>query len=491
MTDFDPEDIELPPPPSDDDAPPDVADAAANLERYQPRRPGGSVANGNSTLEDQLRASVVMTAPEGLPSADAPAECGDAGSPQDRELSGQPAPISLDPIQRQAVELACAPCTAPGPAVITGGPGTGKTTTLRYALDRLDVEQRIYELAAPTGKAAKRCSEATGRPARTIHRLLEYNPNAGGFQRTRTNPLDTDVVVVDETSMVDIELAGYLLDACDPRRTRVVLVGDADQLPSVGPGRVLADLVEHDLAPVVRLKTLHRSAAQSWVHVSAPLILAGETPDLHDREDFRFVEVEDAADIAGVVRQLVTEWLPQHTGGAEAQVLSPQRTGKAGIVALNCTLQDALNPARKGEPKLPRGDYELRAGDRVIQRQNNYTLDVYNGEVGDVVSVSGKGAVVNFGDRELEYSLEQADALQLAYALTIHSSQGSEFPWVVVVCHSTHTHMLTRQLFYTAVTRAKQGVVLVGNKKGISVATSSKEPPRRNTGLVERMKGEI
>lgn len=383
--------------------------------------------------------------------------------------------LNLDPSQARARDLII---EAPF-AVVTGGPGTGKTTTLRAALDELDHRGESYELAAPTGKAAKRMSEATGREARTIHRLLGWT--AYGWEKTGHNPIESDLVVVDESSMLDIELAAALFEACV--NSRLVLVGDANQLPSVGPGRVLADLVEGGTCPVARLEHVHRAAAESWVCTQAPRVLAGTVPSLETRHDFAFVDTED---VASAVRAVVTS--PDYAG---AHVLSPQRTGTAGVDALNQSLQEALNPAGPDNSEWKMSDYVIRVGDRVIQTANNYDKLVFNGEVGEVETINSKWLRVDFGDRTVEYDRENANGLRLAYALTIHKSQGSEFPWVVVVVHSSHSYMLSRQLFYTAITRAKKGVVLVGNTKGIRIATSDKEPPKRQTALIERIQEKL
>lgn len=392
--------------------------------------------------------------------------------------------MELDPSQQAAVELMLSsPFT-----IVTGGPGTGKSTTLRVALDRMDERGESYALAAPTGKASKRMQEATGRPASTIHRLLCWTPQ--GFMFNEGNQLDVDAVIIDESSMLDIELARDLLSAVSVD-TRVILVGDANQLPSVGPGRVLADLVESNVVPVARLTTVHRAAAESWVCSQAPNILAGKPLDLSPRHDFRFVEAEDPADAARHVADLVSS--EAYKG---AQVLAPQRNTACGVEALNAALQARLNPKKhEDQPEWKMGDSAFRRGDRVIQTSNNYKLvcsdgsmGVFNGEVGEIVELSSNVMIVDFGDRKVEYTREAAMGLDLAYALTVHKSQGSEFPWVICVVHSSHTHMLTRQLVYTAITRAKKGVVIVGNRKGLAVATSDKVPPKRNTGLVARMK---
>ncbi|NIR31690.1 MAG: AAA family ATPase [Gammaproteobacteria bacterium] len=394
--------------------------------------------------------------------------------------------MKLDPSQKRAVELVC---SAPV-GVVTGGPGVGKTTCLRTALDELDRVGCSYLLGSPTGKAALRLQEATGRKASTIHRMLGFHP-VEGWRHDAENPLDADLVVIDEASMIDVELGAALLDAIDARRTRLMLIGDADQLPPVGPGRLFGDLIDSGQVPVARLTTLHRAAQDSWVCRNAHRAIRGQMPELEPCDDFRFVEIQDAAAIVPALCKLASETIPLEIND-EFQILIPQRPRVAGIEAANPALQQALNPPRGDERYIERGKAKLRAGDRVIHTRNNYTLGVFNGEVGDVVEVTTKGLTVQYADRApVEYTLEQTGDLQLAYALTVHKSQGSEWPWVVVVCHSTHTYSLGRQLLYTAITRAKKGVIVVGNKKGIRAAIAEKEPPKRNTGLVERLRGEI
>jgi exodeoxyribonuclease V alpha subunit len=328
-------------------------------------------------------------------------------------------------------------------------------------------------------------SEATGRAAGTIHRLLEFHP-AHGWQRNERTPLEVDAVFIDESSMMCIELAAVLLDALTDR-TRLILVGDANQLPSVGPGRVLADLVEGATVPVARLTTVHRAAAESWVCRNAPRVLTGESLELSAAPDFLFCEAGSAEDAARIVGDVVARIVPG------AQVLAPQRTTACGVEALNRSLQALINPST-GVDEWKLGDTTFRRGDRVIQTKNDYKIvaldgsaGVFNGEVGEILSIGTGGMVVDFGDRSVEYSKGQAIGLDLAYALTVHKSQGSEFPWVVVVAHSSHSYMLTRQLFYTGITRAKKGVVLVGDQKGLRTALSGKEPPKRNTSLIEQM----
>ena len=385
----------------------------------------------------------------------------------------------LDPSQERAVEL----LRTASFGVVTGGPGTGKTTCLRVALDHMDRARETYALAAPTGKAAKRMSEATLRPAKTIHRLLAWKPD--GFCFNQHNPLTCNALIIDEASMLDVELAASLVEALEPR-TRLILVGDANQLPSVGPGRVLADLVESDIVPVARLTQVHRAAAKSWICRNAPRVLTGESLELETAQDFRFVEAETPEDVARAVVDVVTT--PEF---ASAQVLSPQRTTACGVEALNQRLQQRLNPERDQADQWSFDERVIRLRDRVIQTVNDYKLEVFNGEVGTVMSVTPTVLQVNFGDRCVAYSRSEAMNLRLAYALTVHRYQGSETPWAVCVVHSAHTHMLTRQLFYTAITRAKKGVVLIGNRQGLVRATSDKAPPKRNTMLVERLREQL
>lgn len=443
-----------------------------------------------------------------------------------------PATITLDPSQLAAVELVCSARFG----VVTGGPGTGKTTTLRTALDRLDKRGTTYGLAAPTGKAARRMREATGRHAMTVHRLLEYGPldESGelGFRRNERNPLEAELVVVDEASMLDVDLADSLLRAIDPARTRLVLVGDADQLPSVGPGRVFGDLITSGRVPVARLTTLHRAAAETWVCSQAPVILAGKVPDLRDRADFRFLERDDRAQAADALVSAVFRDLPElGVPAGDVQVLIPQRVGPCGCNAINRRLQQILNPERDSDPApwkigKPNDDdaRTLRLRDRVIQTRNDYTLGVANGEVGEVCAIThepsacaacnGEGThpvtfancgtckgsgkrppllTVRYPDddgreRKVGYTKTDVFALDLAYALTVHKSQGSQWPWVVMFAHSTHTRMLTRQLLYTGITRAQRGVFLVGDLVGVGRAVKETRDGLRNTWLAQELR---
>lgn len=393
--------------------------------------------------------------------------------------------MQLDPSQVAAVDLA----THARFALVTGGPGTGKTTCLKHALDGMTARGETYALCAPTGKAARRMFEATGRPATTIHRLLGCQ-GANRWQYHAERQLQLDAVIVDESSMVDIELFDALTAAINPRRTRLIMIGDANQLPPVGPGRPFGDLIDSGLVPTATLQHVHRSAAESWVCGNAPRVLAGERPELTARHDFRYVPVTHSVDIMTTLRRLTD--VVKAELNADYQVLIPQRPGVAGILAANMMLQNVLNPRHPGQAFIQRQGYMLRVGDRVIHTRNNYRLEVFNGEVGQVIALDGAGVTVQLEGREpVVYSLQDANDLQHAYALTVHRSQGSEFPWVIVVCHSTHSYTLTRQLLYTAITRAKQGVILVGDDTGLARALDGRRRPTRNTTLIERIKGTL
>jgi exodeoxyribonuclease V alpha subunit len=374
--------------------------------------------------------------------------------------------------------------------LVTGGPGTGKTTCVKRVLTELGPRARVG-LCAPTGKAAKRLQETTGRKAQTIHRLLQYRPGAG-FTYNRDAPLEYDLVICDESSMVDIELAGALWDAIGDSG-RIIMIGDADQLPPVGPGRPFADLCTADEVPKVRLTTLHRQEEQSWVALNAPRVLVGEAPDLTARHDFEFVPVVGAAEVVPAVVAAVG-------GDKQAQVLIPQRPGAAGVTAANVALQGALNQEPDfGDKGLQREHYRLRVGDQVIHTRNDYTLGVFNGEIGEMVDYQSGHPVVLYPDgglnnepRQVTYAtFEQAGALELSYALTVHRSQGSEFPRVVCVVHSTHSYALSRQLVYTAITRTRGRLVIVGDRLGIERALSSTKVQERNTTLLERLRGQL
>jgi len=393
--------------------------------------------------------------------------------------------------------------------VVTGGPGVGKTTIVRGIVSILARRGCQIALAAPTGRAAKRLSEATGQPATTLHRLLEWRPAQAGFGRTAARPLDADLLVVDEASMLDVRLAADLVAALAPG-TRLVLVGDVDQLPSVGPGTVLADLIKSGVVPTVRLTEIFRQAGQSLIVRNAHRIHDGEMPELGPRgdaapgrpdeaeaikRDFFVMEEEDPARAALLIRDLVVTRLPRKYGlhPHDIQVLSPMHRGELGAGNLNQLLQEALTA---GAPGVTRGNRLFRAGDKVMQVRNDYDKDVFNGDIGRVERIaSGDGenaaqesAVIRFEDREVPYSLEDLDELQLAYAATVHKSQGSEYPAVVIPVHTQHFVMLQRNLLYTAVTRARQLVVLVGTRKALGIAVRNADVALRGSRLAVRLR---
>ncbi len=375
--------------------------------------------------------------------------------------------------------------------VITGGPGTGKTTLTRFLLDLLERHRLRLVLAAPTGRAARRLSEATGRDASTLHRLLGFDPSTGEFGRDESHPLEADAVLVDESSMVDLRLFSSLVRAVPPG-ARLLLVGDADQLPSVGPGEVLRDLLRSRLVPTARLGRIFRAGERSGVVRNAHRILSGEPPEWVEpgRGDFVFVERDAAPDVAEEVRRIVREGLPASEGVdpvRDVQVLVPMYKGDAGADALNEALQDDLNP--RGE-EVRMGRRRFRAGDRVIQLRNDYARNVFNGEIGRVESAGPQGLAVRF-DALVEIPAAEWDQVALAYAITIHKSQGSEYDWVVLPLSTQHAILLDRPLFYTAVTRARRGVVLVGSRRALALALRPGRARGRRTTLVARLKGEL
>jgi len=395
--------------------------------------------------------------------------------------------------------------------VVTGGPGVGKTTIVRGIVSILARRGCQIALAAPTGRAAKRLSEATGQPATTLHRLLEWRPAQAGFGRTAARPLDADLLVVDEASMLDVRLAADLVAALAPG-TRLVLVGDVDQLPSVGPGTVLADLIKSGVVPTVRLTEIFRQAGQSLIVRNAHRIHDGEMPELGPRQgegaavsteeikrDFFVMEEEDPGRAALLIRDLVVTRLPRKYGlhPHDIQVLSPMHRGELGAGNLNQLLQESLTA---GAPGVTRGNRLFRAGDKVMQIRNDYDKDVFNGDIGRVERiVTGADAedpgeqsvIVRFDEREVPYSPEDLDELQLAYAATVHKSQGSEYPAVVIPVHTQHFVMLQRNLLYTAVTRARQLVVLVGTRKALGIAVRNADVALRGSRLAFRLRDAV
>jgi exodeoxyribonuclease V alpha subunit len=374
--------------------------------------------------------------------------------------------------------------------VMTGGPGVGKTTIIRAILRVLAAKGTGLLLCAPTGRAAKRMTEATGFEAKTIHRLLEVDPKSGGFKRGDDNPLDCDLLVVDETSMVDIMLMQSLMKAV-PEQAALLIVGDIDQLPSVGPGQVLADVIASDAVPVVRLTEVFRQAASSRIITSAHRINQGSIPDLSPpaaESDFYFVQADDPEIAVGRIIELVKTRIPKRFGLdpiRDIQVLCPMNRGGVGARSLNIELQAALNPA--GDRKVERFGWTFAPGDKVMQIENDYDKEVYNGDIGyiDDVDANAGEVVTTFDGRSVTYGFGELDMLVPAYAATIHKSQGSEYPAVVIPVLTQHYAMLQRNLLYTGVTRGKRLVVLLGQKKAVAIAVRNVSGRRRWSKLSE------
>ena len=418
-----------------------------------------------------------------------PAARADNGEPE-KEIAAfeTSAGINLSPAQQDAVLKA----TREKLLVITGGPGTGKTTLVTAIIRILETRGSRVSLCAPTGRAAKRMSEATGREARTIHRLLEYSPQQGRFLRTKENPLACDTLIVDETSMIDVPLFSRLLDAVRPSSS-LILVGDADQLPSVGPGNVLADLIRSTVVPVARLSDIFRQARASAIVVNAHRINEGLMPAAPAEDagtDFFFIERSEPTAIVQTVRELLSVRIPRRFGldpRRDVQVLTPMRKGPLGTGSLNRELQALLNPVGQS---IVRGAAEFRAGDRVMQTSNNYDLGVFNGDIGTVEEVypEQKALSALFDERRVRYEWSSMDELEPAYACSIHKSQGNEFPGVVIVLHTQHFLLLKRNLLYTAVTRGKRLAVIVGSRKALAIAVKNTGSAERCTRLAERLR---
>jgi exodeoxyribonuclease V alpha subunit len=394
---------------------------------------------------------------------------------------------SLSEEQQAAIHMAL---TNPV-SILTGGPGTGKTTCLKELITTLEAQSKKVALASPTGRAAKRLSEATGHPASTIHRLLEYSP-IDGFQYNEEHPLDLDFLVVDEASMLDLLLTNHLLKAVRPG-THVLFVGDVDQLPSVGAGDVLRNLISSGIAPVTRLTTIFRQAANSKIITNAHLINQGKFPVFSQGEgDFYFFPAEDAESAGDWVIQVVTERIPQKFGFnamRDIQVLSPIYRGPAGVSALNERLQEKLNPYAANKPERRLYGAIFRLGDKVMQTQNNYDKDVYNGDIGFIQSMdlTEQTLTVDFDGRSATYDWSDADQLTLAYVVSVHKAQGSEFPVVVLPIVTQHYTMLQRNLLYTAITRARKLCVLVGSRRAIGMAVKNNKVAHRFTALEWRL----
>lgn len=395
--------------------------------------------------------------------------------------------VELSPQQQAAVQAALSHKVT----ILTGGPGTGKTTTLRALLDLLDERGYRYALASPTGRAAKRLTEATGRPAKTIHRLLEFKPGEG-FGRDEDYPLEADMIVIDEVSMLDLVLANNFLKAVS-LDSHLLLVGDVDQLPSVGAGDVLRDLIAADVAPVVRLDTIFRQAAGSLIIRNAHRINRGQMPETpsHAQDFFLFVK-EDPDEAAALLVDIVKHRVPRKFGldpFDDIQVLSPMYNGSAGVSNLNHLLQLSLNPpGKKAERRL--GGRTFRVGDKVMQTVNNYDKSVYNGDIGRIVAIDPiqQTMTVQVDGAPIVYDFLEADELIHAYAISVHKSQGSEYSCVVMPILTQHYMMLQRNLLYTAVTRARKLVVLVGTRRAIAIAVKNNRVAERHTALDWRLR---
>jgi exodeoxyribonuclease V alpha subunit len=394
---------------------------------------------------------------------------------------------SIDLAPSQADALRRALCSRV--LVITGGPGVGKTTLVNSILTLLRAKKVKCLLCAPTGRAAKRLSETTGLEAKTIHRLLEYQN--GGFSKNASNPLDCDLLVADETSMMDVHLMSKLLQAL-PARAHLILVGDVDQLPSVGPGAVLGDIIRSGRVPVVRLTEIFRQASSSRIIVNAHRINSGQMPDAEKDSDFFFIEREEAESVPATILELVADRIPRKwklDPRRDIQVLCPMNRGSLGTVQMNRILQDSLNPKRNGDPVVEKFGWEFRVRDKVIQTRNNYDKEVFNGDIGEVLKIDDfeREVVIGFDGRDVVYDFNELDEVSLAYAITIHKSQGSEFPVIVMPLAMQHFLLLQRNLVYTGITRGRRLVVLVGQKKALQTAVRNASAVRRFTALEKRL----
>ncbi len=397
--------------------------------------------------------------------------------------------LTLSASQRSAVTLALTTKVV----VITGGPGVGKTTLVNSILTILKAKQLRITLCAPTGRAAKRLSETTGLEAKTVHRLLEFDPQTFGFKRGRDLPLECDLLVLDESSMVDVVLANRLLAAV-PDHAALIMVGDVDQLPSVGPGAVLADIIDSGVVPTVRLTEIFRQAATSRIIVNAHRINSGELPlgqQGHGLSDFYVIPADTPEEIHAKLLQVVTERIPKRFGlhpVRDIQILTPMNRGGLGARALNADLQQHLNPA--AEPRVTRFGSTFAPGDKVIQTENNYSREVFNGDIGCISQVDEDLGVlrVDFDGRSVEYEFSDLDELSLAYAT---SNRGSEYPAVVIPLAMQHYLLLERNLLYTAVTRGKKLVIIIGQIKAMAMAVKNKRATKRVSTLAERLAGRM
>lgn len=396
--------------------------------------------------------------------------------------------LELSPSQQQAVRLALTSKVL----VITGGPGVGKTTLVNSILLILRAKALNVTLCAPTGRAAKRLSESTGLEAKTIHRLLEFDPQSFGFKRNKDNPLETELLVIDESSMVDVALMNRLLSAV-PDRAGLLIVGDVDQLPSVGPGSVLADIIDSNAVPTVRLTEIFRQAATSRIITNAHRINKGEQPlnaEGTELSDFYFIPGNTPEDIHAKLIQVVTERIPKRFNLdpiRDIQVLTPMNRGGLGSHSLNSELQAKLNGS--AEPKITRFGVTFSPGDKVIQTVNNYDKEVFNGDIGRIREIDSEEStlLIEYDGRDVAYEFSELDEVQLAYATSIHKSQGSEYPAVVIPLAMQHYTLLERNLIYTGVTRGKKLVIIIGQPKALAMAVKNRKATKRLTRLQNRL----
>ena len=375
--------------------------------------------------------------------------------------------------------------------VITGGPGTGKTTIINAILNIFSMLKVKIMLAAPTGRAAKRMSETTGYEAKTIHRMLEYSIRKGGFQKNEEKPLDCDILIMDEASMIDTILMHHLLKAIPPRAT-FILVGDVNQLPSVGAGNVLKDIIASGAVPVVELNEIFRQAKESLIIINAHRINNGIIPSLKlssQKDDFYFIEQENPEEVLKIILELIKERIPSRFGFDpvdDIQVLSPMHKGTVGAGNLNVELQKALNPREDG---VTRGNRTFRVKDKVMQIKNNYDKEVFNGDIGRItrIDLEVQNVIISFDGRELPYDFTDLDEVVLAYAVSVHKSQGSEYPAVIIPVLTQHYILLQRNLIYTAVTRARKLVVMVGTRKALAIGVKNDKTEKRYTYLRYRL----
>jgi exodeoxyribonuclease V alpha subunit len=390
--------------------------------------------------------------------------------------------------QRQAVEQT----VTAGIMVITGGPGTGKTTVIQTIIRLAEQEGLHITLCAPTGRAAKRLAETTERAAQTIHRLLVPNGFSGGMQQfeyNETKTLPADLIIVDEVSMLDLELMYHLLSALKPQ-CRCILVGDADQLPSVGAGAVLHDIIRSEVVPVVRLDTIFRQQEGGQIVTNAHLINSGRLPEMDCGEEFCFRTIENEASGAELIAQLYDEAVCRCGDKFSVQVLSPMYRQDCGVDNLNRLIQERCNKAVPGKSEYKNGATLFRVGDKVLQKRNDYEKGVFNGDIGEIFAIQDNMIHVRYLERDVKYEGKELDEITLAYAITVHKSQGSEYNTVIMALVNSHYIMLQRNLLYTAVTRAKSKVVLVGTEQALQAAVRNVRTSRRFTLLAQRLRRE-